>query len=69
MEEELLTTKEIAGFLKVSEATVYRLAKRGDLPAIKVGKACRSFKRFRRSDLEAFLDRYTTRRIPKNKGV
>jgi len=59
MQEELLTTAEVAKFLKVSEATVSRLAKRGQLPAIKVGKGRRSFKRFRKSDLEAFLDRYT----------
>ena len=62
MEEELLTTEEVARFLKVSETTVHRLAKRGDLPAIKAGKERKSFKRFRRSDLMTFLDNYTVRK-------
>ncbi len=33
----LLTLREVADFLAVKERTVYRLAKRGLLPGIKVG--------------------------------
>lgn len=61
MENQLLTTKEVAKFLRVSETTIYRLVKRGELPAIKRGKG---YTRFRKSQIEAFLDRYTTEAIP-----
>lgn len=61
MDDELLTKKEVARFLKVSEATVYRMTRRGDLPAIRRGKR---FTRIRKSDLLAFLERYTQREEP-----
>jgi len=41
MEEELLTTKELAQYLKVKPQTVLRKAKNGDLPTIRVGKRFR----------------------------
>ncbi|NUP90521.1 MAG: helix-turn-helix domain-containing protein [Candidatus Sumerlaeia bacterium] len=36
MSERLLTVEEIAQFLHVSEVTVYRLLRRGEIPAYKV---------------------------------
>lgn len=36
-EERMLTTKEVAEALRVSEMTVYNMAKRGDLTQIKIG--------------------------------
>lgn len=59
IENELLTIEDVAKSLKVSEGHVYRLMRQGELPAIKRG---RRFTRIRRSDLMAFLDRYTTKR-------
>jgi len=59
MENELLTIEEVANSLKVSEGHVYRLMRQGELPVIKRG---RRFTRIRRSDLMAFLDRYTTKK-------
>lgn len=59
MEERLLIVKEAAEILRVTEWTIYRLMKRGELPFVKVG---RRFTRIRRRDLEAFLDRYSVRR-------
>jgi excisionase family DNA binding protein len=59
MEEELLTREEVAKFLKVSETTVYRLVKNKQLPAIKVGKG-KTFVRFRKRDVLAFLEKYST---------
>ena len=56
MEDRLLTVKEAAEILRVTEWTIYRLMKRGQLPFVKVGKR---FTRIRRRDLEAFLDRNT----------
>jgi excisionase family DNA binding protein len=34
---EILTIKEVAGYLKVTDRTIYRLAASGRIPAFKVG--------------------------------
>lgn len=47
----LLTVAEVAGTLRVSNMTVYRLIKSGELPAIRVGKNLR----IRRQDLADYL--------------
>ncbi len=49
--ERLLTVSEVATTMRVSNMTVYRLIKAGDLPAIRVGKNFR----IRRSDVESYL--------------
>lgn len=36
--ERLLTVAEVAGTMRVSNMTVYRLIKSGELPALRVGK-------------------------------
>jgi excisionase family DNA binding protein len=51
MSEEILTIQEVAKLLKVADKTVYTMAKRGDLPAFKVG----GLWRFRRLDLDAWI--------------
>lgn len=38
---DLLTLEELAVFLKVSRDTVYRMAQRGKIPAVKVGSQWR----------------------------
>ncbi|MFU8840028.1 MAG: helix-turn-helix domain-containing protein [Nitriliruptoraceae bacterium] len=48
----LLTVAEVADVLRVSNMTVYRLIKAGDLPAIRVGKNYR----IREADLTRYLD-------------
>lgn len=40
-ERPLLTTKEVAARLAVSEKTIRRLTKRGELPAVRVGGTVR----------------------------
>jgi excisionase family DNA binding protein len=47
----LLTVAEVARLLRVSNMTVYRLIKAGELPALRVGKNYR----IREADLQAFL--------------
>lgn len=47
----LLTVAEVAETLRVSNMTVYRLIKAGDLTAIRVGKNYR----IRAADLDAYL--------------
>lgn len=48
----LLTVAEVADVLRVSNMTVYRLIKGGELPAIRVGKNYR----IRQHDLDAYLN-------------
>ncbi len=40
-QEEFLTIEEAAKRLKISSMTVYRMARKGELPAIKIGKVWR----------------------------
>ena len=49
--DRLLTVGEVAATMRVSNMTVYRLIKNGDLPAIRVGKNYR----FRESDMNTYL--------------
>ncbi len=43
-ESEIMTVQEVAQYLRLAEATVYKLAQAGEIPAVKVGRAWR-FKR------------------------
>ena len=49
--DRLLTVAEVAATMRVSNMTVYRLIKNGDLPALRVGKNYR----IRESDVEVYL--------------
>jgi excisionase family DNA binding protein len=51
MSQRLLTAAEVAEDLRVSTMTVYRLIRRGELPAVRVGRNYR----VRLGDLEAYL--------------
>lgn len=53
MNDQIATIKEVAGYLKVHERTVYRLAAKGDLPAFKVANTWR----FRREDIEHWIEK------------
>ena len=48
---EVMTVSEVAEYLRVNPQTVYRKAKAGELPAVRIGRAIR----FRRSELDAWL--------------
>jgi len=50
--EDLLTTRQLQELLKVDRTTIYRIVKRGDLPAVRVGNQWR----FPRRDVEAWLN-------------
>ena len=56
--EEILDVKEVAKILKVSTRTVIRLAERNELVAFKVGDLWR----FRRSDVDDYIQRQIERR-------
>lgn len=49
--DEILTLDEVAAYLKAGKRTVYRLAKKGEIPAFKLGGTWR----FRRSELERWI--------------
>ena len=53
-EEELLTVKEVAEWLRVTPITVHRMVKQGRLKVYHVGKQLR----FKREDVYAFLRGY-----------
>lgn len=50
-EQEILTVEQAADYLQVHRLTVYRYIRQGLLPAAKLGKMYRLFRR----DVEAFL--------------
>ncbi|WP_447400527.1 methylation-associated defense system helix-turn-helix domain-containing protein MAD1 [Vibrio harveyi] len=52
MDDQILTLKEVAAYLKLAEKTAYRLASEGKLPGFKVGGSWR----FKREDLEQWID-------------
>lgn len=54
-EAEILTIKEVADFLKVTERTIYRLAAAHKIPAFKVGGTWR----FSRTDIDQWIKRQT----------
>ena len=51
LESEILTVKELQGYLKIPRPTIYVLAQNGRIPAAKIGRHWR----FRRSDVDAWL--------------
>lgn len=57
MPEEILTVREVAEFLKVTERTIYRLATVGQIPSFKVGGSWR----FQRSDLIRWMNEQAER--------
>jgi excisionase family DNA binding protein len=55
--DRLLTVGEVAGAMRVSNMTVYRLIKGGELPAIRVGKNYR----IREMDVNRYLSERSVR--------
>ncbi|WP_349255560.1 helix-turn-helix domain-containing protein [Edaphobacter sp.] len=54
-EREILTLSEVAGYLKVAERTIYRLAGARKIPAFKVGGAWR----FPRAEIDEWIKQQT----------
>lgn len=53
---EILTIKQVAGYLKVTERTIYRLAAAKKIPAFKVGGTWR----FSRTDIARWITQQTS---------
>ena len=62
---EILTLEEVAAFLKAGKRTVYRFAQNGEIPAFKLGGTWR----FRRSELESWIEANSNQRKPTGKGA
>jgi len=41
LDDRILTVEDLAAFLKLSEATIYRMAQAGELPARRIGRSWR----------------------------
>ncbi|PCJ22653.1 MAG: DNA-binding protein [SAR86 cluster bacterium] len=52
MNDEILTLKEVAEYLKLAEKTAYRLAQQGKLPGFKAGGSWR----FKKEDIEVWIN-------------
>lgn len=51
MDDEILTIKEIAAYLRLKEKTAYALVAKGEIPGFKVGGSWR----FRKTELEKWI--------------
>jgi excisionase family DNA binding protein len=51
LETDVITIRELAGYLKMAEKTLYRLAAEGSVPGFKVGGAWR----FRKSEIDKWI--------------
>lgn len=55
-QSEILTIREVADYLKVTERTIYRLAAAKKIPAFKVGGTWR----FSRADIDIWIKQQST---------
>ena len=58
MQTDIMTIREVADYLKLTEKTAYRLVAEGKIPGIKVGGSWR----FKRSEIERWIDERSQRR-------
>ena len=59
IEDVILTIREVAAYLKVTERTIYRLAAAKQIPSFKVGGSWR----FSRTDIDNWIQRQTAETI------
>jgi excisionase family DNA binding protein len=55
MDDSLITVKDVAGYLKLKEQTVYLLARQNKIPSLKVGGSLR----FKKSQIDSWLSSRT----------
>lgn len=63
MNTDIITIKEVAEYLKLTEKTAYRLAAEGKIPGFKVGGSWR----FKRSEIEKWIDAATEQKTGSEK--
>jgi len=52
MTDDIMTVRELAGYLKLNEKTAYRLVSEGKIPGFKVGGSWR----FKRAEIENWIE-------------
>ena len=62
-DDEILTVKELADYLKIAEKTAYRFVAEGKIPAFKVGSAWR----FKKDAIDAWIKNQNTMQKGKKK--
>jgi len=65
IEGGILTIKEIAEYLKVTERTIYRLAAAKQMPAFKIGGSWR----FSRQDIDGWIKQQSQQPSASSKGA
>jgi excisionase family DNA binding protein len=63
-EQPLMTVRELADYLSITESTVYKMVNRQEIPSVRLGQNGRTL-RFRREEIEAWL---RNRRKPAMQG-
>ena len=58
-DDQLMSIKELAHYLKVNATTIYLWSNRGQIPAIKVGNLWR----YRRSEIDEWLNEHRHPRV------
>ena len=58
MQTDIMTIREVADYLKLTEKTAYRLAAEGKIPGFKVGGSWR----FRKSEIDKWIEIQTANR-------
>ena len=56
---EIMTVHDLAVYLKMSDANIYRMARNGRLPVIKIGKAWR----FKKDMIDAWLKQHVIQNL------
>lgn len=64
-EQTLMDIRQVATYLQINEATAYSWAQSGRLPGIKIGRIWR----FRREDIEAWLDENMQGPKPRDRSI
>ena len=62
--DDIMTVKKLADYLKIAEKTVYRFASEGKVPGFKVGSAWR----FRKSEIDRWISEQEQKGEDKNDG-
>jgi excisionase family DNA binding protein len=60
MTQQYMTVEEVAKYLQLHTQTVSRMAQRGELPGVKVGRHWR----FKKETLDTFLDEQAVKMLP-----
>ena len=60
--DDILTVKEMANYLRMEEHTIYRMARKGQLPAFKLSGQWR----FKKDLVERWIEEKSFEKAPKN---